>query len=108
MARNTHCDPETKIELKNLLEKNIDIFANPKIPLTTNNFYKQKINLHDTAPVFSKPYRIPQSQKQEIDSQISKIIKDGIIEPSISSYNSPILLLPKKSTDDKKKFRCPE
>lgn len=45
------------------------------------------------------------TQRQEINNQIEKLLEQGIISPTNSAWNAPILLVPKKSTNDKKKFR---
>lgn len=82
-----------------------DIFALESDTMTTNNFYEQKLRLNDNTPVHVKNYRTPESQKEEIDNQIAKLIKNDLIEPSQSPYNSPIILVPKKSTNDEKKYR---
>lgn len=73
--------------------------------LTTNNFYKQKIRLKDDSPVYRRNYRIPQSQQTTIDSEVQKLIENDVIEPARSPYNSPILLVPKKSKDGERKWR---
>jgi len=75
--------------------------------LSTNNFYKQKLRLKDEEPVYIKNYRSPHSQKDEIQAQIQKLIKDKTAEPYVSAYISPLLLVPKKSIldSDKKKWR---
>lgn len=82
-----------------------DIFAVENEPLTTNNFYQQDIELIDSRPVYTKNYRIPEAHKQEINRQVEKMLADGIIENSVSQFNSPILLVPKKATDNSKKWR---
>ncbi|KAH8376522.1 hypothetical protein KR200_007314, partial [Drosophila serrata] len=84
-----------------------DIFGLETESITTNNFYKQKLRVKDDAPVYIKNYRSPHSQVQEIQSQVQKLIDDKIVEPSTSAYNSPLLLVPKKSLpdSDKKKWR---
>lgn len=56
--------------------------------LTTNNFYTQKLTLTDSKPVFIKNYRLPYSQKAEIEAQVNSLLKNNVIEPSVSSYNS--------------------
>lgn len=75
-----------------------DIFALEDEKFTTNNFYAQKLRVTDNNPVFIPNYRTPHSQKQEIDRQIKDLIKNDLIEPSISAYNSPIILVPMKSS----------
>jgi len=74
--------------------------------LSTNNFYKQKLRLKDEEPVYIKNYRSPHSQKNEIKAQVQKLIKDKSVAPSVSAYNSPLSLVPKKSIhgSDKKKW----
>lgn len=82
-----------------------DIFSLPTDPHSVNNFYKQTLQLSDTSPVYIKNYRQPHSQKPEISIQIKDMLSKNIIEPSCSNYNSPIILVPKKSTNGEKKYR---
>lgn len=82
-----------------------DIFHLPGDKPTVNNFYAQKINLKEHEPVFVKNYRLPQSQKDEIRTQVQKLLDDDLIEMRTSSYNSPLIVVPKKSTDGQKKWR---
>lgn len=96
---------KAKNDLKNLCEEFNDIFFIPGDKLSVNNFYEQEIRVSDSKPVFRKNYRIPESQKNEVKEQITKMLRDDIIEPSDSPYNSPIFLVPKKSRDGSKKFR---
>lgn len=53
-------------------------------------------------PVNTKQYRIPQGQKSLVREKIAEMLSQGIIERSTSMWNSPILLVPKKSSTDKK------
>lgn len=73
---------------------------------STNNFYTRKLRLKDDEPVYVKNYRLPQSQKAEIDSQVKKLLKQELIEISTSNYNSPLIVVPKKSTGGKKNGEC--
>lgn len=70
-----------------------------------NNFYTQTFKLKDNNPVYTKNYRLPYSQRQEIDRQVDKLLENDLIEPSAAEYNSPILLVPKKSEGTEKKWR---
>lgn len=94
-----------KDKLKDLCTKYNDIFALKNDILTSNNFYKQNINLNDPTPVYIKNYRTPEVHRTEIDKHIDQMLNEQIIQPSISPYNSPVLLVPKKSTDNDKKWR---
>lgn len=91
--------------LQKLIEQNSDIFCTSEEKLTTNNFYTQNIHLKDPVPVYIPNYKNIHSQNGEIRQQIQAMLEEDIIEPSISSYNSPILLVPKKSEDNNKKWR---
>lgn len=94
---NKNCPLQYKESLTNLCSDYTDIFAEEKDKVTSNNFYKQKLRLKDETPVYIKNYKLPHAHKAEIDKQVSKLLDDDIIEPSCSEYNSPILLVPKKS-----------
>lgn len=98
--------PETVFDdLSKLCSSYSDVFALESDKMTVNNFYTQHLRLLDDKPVYAKNYRLPQTQKAEIDRQVKKLLENDLIEPSQSSYNSPIILVPKKSTDGEKKWR---
>lgn len=82
-----------------------DIFHVEGDKSTVNNFYEQKIPMQDNTPVFTKNYRLPHAQKQEINKQVKILLENDLIELSTSPYNSPLIIVPKKSTDGKPKHR---
>jgi len=71
------------------------------------NAAEHVINLNvNQQPIYQRPYRLPHSQQAEIKQQLDKMQKDGIIEPSSSPRNAPILLVRKKiDASGKEKFR---
>jgi hypothetical protein len=73
-----------------------DIFYLEDDQLTHTNATKHSISLLTQKPVFVKPYRIPEFQKPIVRQQIDQMLKDDIIENSVSPYNAPILIVPKK------------
>ncbi|KII71135.1 Retrovirus-related Pol polyprotein [Thelohanellus kitauei] len=60
------------------------------------------IDTGNAHPISSRPYRIPIHLKHEIDNQIDKMVKYGIIRESSSPWCSPVLLVKKK--DDTWRF----
>lgn len=102
-----HLNKEEKSSIENICAKYCDIFHLSGDKLTTTNLCPQTIKLKpDADPVFVKPYRLPHAQKVEINSQIEKMLKEGVIEPARSEWSSPILLVPKKiDNSGEKKWR---
>lgn len=94
----SHLNREEKQAVEHVCAKFADVFHLPDDPLTTTNVYEHKISLEANAtPAYIKPYRLPQAQKSEIENQIDKMLKDGIIEPACSPWSAPLLIVPKKS-----------
>lgn len=102
-----HLNNNENMALQKVCAKYSDVYLLENDPLTTTNIYKQKNYLKPNAsPVYKKPYRLPFSQKQEIDRQINKLLQDGIIEEARSEWSSPLLLVPKKvDNNGNKSFR---
>lgn len=108
-----HNDTNRNETLLKLLDKNIpdnvrsdfiflctefsDIFALDSDKMTVNNFYTQHLRILDHEPIYTKNYRLPHSQKAEIQTQVNTFLKNSLIEPSTSNYNSPVLIVPKKT-----------
>jgi hypothetical protein len=47
-------------------------------------------------PVSVRPYHYPPALKDEIEAQVDAMLQQGIIQPSTSPFNSPMLLVRKK------------
>lgn len=104
--RTEHLLNDERNDLTKLLEKFPDVFHNPDQSLTCMTNVKCAIRTTDDHPVYQKTYPYPVSYREEVDAQIKKMLKDGIIRPSRSAWNSPIWVVPKKTdASGKKKFR---
>ena len=86
--------PEEKItQLKDLIEEFQDIFSS--IPGRTN-LGEHRIDLTDDTPVRCKSYPVPYALYDDMEKEIRGMLEMGIIEPSDSPYNSPIVIVKKK------------
>ena len=98
-------DEHMEKSLLDIFKEYADIFHLSDDKLTVNNFYEQKIAIDNTNPTYIKNYRLPHAQMEEIEEQVKKLKNEDIIESSNSPYNSPLLIVPKKSENGDKKWR---
>lgn len=67
---------------------------------------RHRIPTTDDYPINTKQYRFPQIHKKESNRQVQELLEGGIIRPSISPYNTPIWIVPKKvDSQDNKRWR---
>lgn len=96
LLRLTHLSSEDSNELKKLCYSCPTLFSDPDKRLTFVTNIKAEIRTKSDRPIYSKTYPYPMPLKNEIDKQIKELLKDGIIRPSKSPYNSPVWIVPKK------------
>ena len=84
---------EHRNEVRELLAKYPDVLTS--IPGRTE-LLEHDIKLSTTEPVRSKGYPIPYKTREIMESEIDEMIELGVIEPLISPYSSPIVLVQKK------------
>jgi len=92
-----HLSKENSDKIKSLVEKNSDCFAkNPTEITGMKKVEPFKIIVNDASKVKAKPYLVPEALKNELENQISELLKGAIIRPSRSPYSSPVVLVKKK------------
>ena len=84
-----------KAKLFTLIHTNRDVFALDASELGRTNVCKHRIDIKDATPVKQNPYRVSPAQREELDKHIDLLIEQDMIRPSVSSWASPILLVPK-------------
>ena len=65
-------------------------------PLEATNVLQHSIPTVDDAPIFSRQYGFPPVHKEEITRKVDGLLKNKIIKPSQSPYNTPVWIVPKK------------
>ena len=85
-----------RIKFRNLFKKYRDVFAFPGDQFGRTSLVQHVIDTGDTMPIQQRPYRASPDVKKEIDRQVNKMLKNRIIQESVSPWNSPVVLVKKK------------
>lgn len=91
-----HLNQEENDVIKDICVEYSDIFYLEGDKLSFTNAIKHEIDTGNHKPVFTKSYRYPQVHKEEVKTQIQKMLDQGIIRPSVSPWSSPVWVVPKK------------
>ena len=85
-----------KEQVKDLLNEFRQIIALPGEKPGVTTVMTHKIRLEDETPVYRPQYRIPHVHQAFLDKEVEQMRVDGVISPSKSPFNSPIVVVPKK------------
>ncbi|CAG9134488.1 unnamed protein product [Plutella xylostella] len=104
--RCSHLNHEEKKALFECCSQYTDIFHIEGEPLSYTNAIEHTINSGDAPPIHVKSYRFPECHKEEVDSQIRKMLDQNIIRSSVSPWSAPVWVVPKKiDASGKRKWR---
>ena len=87
---------EQQVELSNVLNKYSDVFAKSDSDLGRTDVLEHAIDTQGHAPIFQRPYRVPETQRKVIQTHIKDMANRGVIRPSKSPWSSPVVLVGKK------------
>lgn len=88
---------QQKDGLLTVLRENEDVIAWTGELLGQTMIDYHRIDTGDARPVFIRPYRNSPTENAVVRKEVEKMIKEGIIRPSRSSWASPVVLVPKPS-----------
>ena len=92
----TQLSSSERKELLNQINRHSSVFSgDPKKP-RASDLVTHRIPTGDHLPVKHKRTAIPRAWEEEVNSQASEMLKNGIIRNSSSPWNSPVLLVRKK------------
>ncbi|UYV82112.1 K02A2.6-like [Cordylochernes scorpioides] len=93
----TDISNEDRVRMLDVLRRYIDVFEFQKANLKTSSLkVKHCIVTGDHAPIKQRPYRVSPKERSIIQTEVDKMLKQGIIEPSDSPWSSPVVLVKKK------------
>ena len=61
-----------------------------------------EIDITDKSPFFIRPYHVKEKNKTLIDEEMRPLCYLGILKEGFSSYSSPVMLISRKITQDKR------
>ena len=83
--------------LRDLLHEYRDVFAAKSEDVRQTNVATASFELLENKVVCRRPYKISAEETKACFNQVNKMLAGNFIEPSVSIYNSPIMLIRKKS-----------
>ena len=83
-------------KLRSLLIEYSQVFAKDKKDLGSCPYIKHKINTGTALPIRKPPRRLPLGKREIEQKEIHSMLEKGIIQPSISPWSAPIVLVTKK------------
>lgn len=96
-----HCNLEEQESIRAISREFNDLFFLDGDFLTYTEMTTHKIETKaNQPPIYTKPYRLPEANRKEVERQVLKMIEEDIVRPSYSPWNSPLLLVPKKPDEN--------
>jgi len=100
-----HLPPHERQLIEPVLVKYAHVFHDEINDFKATNVVEYEIPVGDTTPIRRPPYKTPFALRDEIDTQVKKMLRQGVIRESDSPWSAPAILVPKKSLDGKPKYR---
>jgi len=69
-----------------------------QVPFRTD--IRGEINTENDRAIYREQYPYALSASDFVNSEVNRMLKEGIIRPSKSPYNSPVLVVPKKGFNE--------
>lgn len=89
-----------------LVENFSDVFKLENEKLSSTVTIVHNVPLDTDAPIYTKPYRLMKAEAEAAERQVREWLDEGIIRPSVSPYNSPLVVVKKKGhTEEKPNWR---
>jgi hypothetical protein len=95
-----HLNAEERTSIVAICEEYNDVFHLPGDKLTCTSAIEHAIPTPTINPhraINVRQYPIPEAHKDEVQRQTEQMLADGIIQHSTSGWNSPLLVVPKKT-----------
>ena len=98
---NSCLDKEEKMKVMDMLFKYREAFSLRDEIGTCPNI-EVEIDVTDKSPFFIRPYHVREEDKAFIDKEMKRLCYMGILKEGFSTYSSPVMLIGRKLTKDKR------
>lgn len=118
VIENITCPEDFKEQITQILKRYENVIDNTPI---IANHYEHKIEIETDKKFVCKRYPIPHKYQEQVEQELMKMEKDGIIEKASTEYISPLVIVKKASGDlrlcldarkineiSKKQYDCPQ
>ncbi|XP_069110091.1 uncharacterized protein [Argopecten irradians] len=86
-----------KARLLQFIGKNRDVFAVSLQELGCTDVHHHRIETGDALPHRQRFYRHSPLIKTEVERQVTEMLENDVIEPSVSTWNSPVVMVRKRT-----------
>ncbi|XP_058455232.1 uncharacterized protein LOC131432752 [Malaya genurostris] len=101
-----HLKRENFVGIERIMATYSDVFYLKGDKLTITDAAVHEIETTSNVPINKRQYRFPEATKKHINDEIEEMRRQGIIRPSKSPWNAPVLCVPKKDDEfGNKKYR---
>ena len=87
--------PNQRHPLYNVLQEKSGVFGSSIPDLSNIPLVKHYVDTGNAKPIKQRVYHASHHHRQEIEKQVKEMLQNGIIEPSVSPWASPVVLVTK-------------
>ena len=99
---NIKCPKNIRSSYLSLIHNFHDIFSDTDKDIGFSDAVPHHVKMKTQEPIYRKQFTVPWSQRQFIESEVDKLLQQGVIERTRSFYNSPVFCVAKPHTNGQK------
>ena len=99
ILENKNMTKDQQSKLCNLIRSFSDIFSINNLDIGCCKVVQHEINTETEQPIHQQIRRVPLGLEDKVDNLVTDLLSKGIIKPSESPWNAPIVVVTKKSGD---------
>ena len=90
-----------KVQIRDMIYKYREVFS-LRVEIGTYPNIEIDIDVTDKTPFFIRPYQVREEDKRVLDKEMKRLCYLGILKEGFSAHSSPVMLVSRKLTQDKR------